>query len=233
MEQSQRLPLPRHTPALLPRVKTRSSHPRTPPCIFTLSSLRQMVELASKKFVCIVDETKLVSGLGGSKLAMPVEVTPFCYKVRARDVLCGGLMGVRRYCIVLSVCSQADAPCCALSVQLGAPDQAARDQGLHRQGMHARAARRRCASGVTDCCSLTPARLLQLRMKGDEIYVTDNANYIIDLYFETPMKDAVAAGNAISALVGVVEHGLFLNMCDVCIIAGKTGIDIKERKLQR
>ena len=39
-----------------------------------------MVELASKKFVCIVDDTKLVSGLGGSKLAMPVEVTPFCYK---------------------------------------------------------------------------------------------------------------------------------------------------------
>ena len=26
-----------------------------------------MVELASKKFVCIVDESKLVSGLGGSK----------------------------------------------------------------------------------------------------------------------------------------------------------------------
>ena len=27
----------------------------------------QMVELASKKFVCIVDESKLVEGLGGSK----------------------------------------------------------------------------------------------------------------------------------------------------------------------
>jgi ribose 5-phosphate isomerase A len=39
-----------------------------------------MVELASKKFVCIVDDTKMVTGLGGSKLAMPVEVTPFCYK---------------------------------------------------------------------------------------------------------------------------------------------------------
>ena len=26
-----------------------------------------MVELASKKFVCIVDESKLVDGLGGSK----------------------------------------------------------------------------------------------------------------------------------------------------------------------
>ena len=77
------------------------------------------------------------------------------------------------------------------------------------------------------------ACLQQLRMKGEEIYVTDNGNYIVDLYFETPMKDAVAAGNAISALVGVVEHGLFLNMCDVCIIAGKEGITVQERKLNR
>lgn len=40
----------------------------------------KMVELASKKFVCIVDDSKMVTGLGGSKLAMPVEVTPFCYE---------------------------------------------------------------------------------------------------------------------------------------------------------
>ncbi len=79
----------------------------------------------------------------------------------------------------------------------------------------------------------THALHAQLRMKEKDIYVTDNGNYIIDLYFETPMKDAVAAGKAISELVGVVEHGLFLNMCDVCIIAGKTGIEVKERKLKR
>ena len=29
--------------------------------------MMQMVELASKKFVCIIDESKLVDGLGGSK----------------------------------------------------------------------------------------------------------------------------------------------------------------------
>lgn len=40
----------------------------------------KMVEKASKKFVCIVDDTKLVEGLGGSKLAMPVEITQFCHK---------------------------------------------------------------------------------------------------------------------------------------------------------
>jgi len=130
----------------------------------------KMVELASKKFVCIVDDSKMVSGLGGSKLAMPVEVTPFCYEYNMKRL-----------------------------PQL--PE-------------------------VKGCTA-------KLRMKEKEIYVTDNGNYIVDLYFETPMKDAVAAGNAISGLVGVVEHGLFLNMCDVCIIAGKDGISIKERKLNR
>lgn len=34
----------------------------------------KMVELAAEKFVCIVDDSKMVSGLGGSKLAMPVEI---------------------------------------------------------------------------------------------------------------------------------------------------------------
>ena len=34
----------------------------------------QMVELASKKFVCIVDESKLVEGLGGSKGERPTAV---------------------------------------------------------------------------------------------------------------------------------------------------------------
>ena len=42
-----------------------------------------------------------------------------------------------------------------------------------------------------------------------------------------------ARRQAISDLVGVVEHGLFLNMCDVCIIAGKNGIEVKERNLNR
>lgn len=40
----------------------------------------KMVEAASKEFVVVADETKLVDGLGGSGLAMPVEVVQFCWK---------------------------------------------------------------------------------------------------------------------------------------------------------
>lgn len=49
------------------------------------SLLREkMVEGAAKKFVVIVDETKLVEYLGGSGLAMPVEIIPFCSKFTAK-----------------------------------------------------------------------------------------------------------------------------------------------------
>uniref|UniRef100_A0A0C9S5Z8 ribose-5-phosphate isomerase n=1 Tax=Wollemia nobilis TaxID=56998 RepID=A0A0C9S5Z8_9CONI len=45
------------------------------------SLLREkMVEAAAARFVVVVDESKLVAGLGGSGLAMPVEVVPFGWK---------------------------------------------------------------------------------------------------------------------------------------------------------
>lgn len=40
----------------------------------------KMVERASDLFVCIVDDSKLVDGLGGSKLAVPVEIVQFCWR---------------------------------------------------------------------------------------------------------------------------------------------------------
>ncbi|CAI0542217.1 unnamed protein product [Linum tenue] len=49
------------------------------------SLLREkLIESASRKFVVVVDESKLVKYIGGSGLAMPVEVVPFCWKFNAR-----------------------------------------------------------------------------------------------------------------------------------------------------
>ena len=66
-------------------------------------------------------------------------------------------------------------------------------------------------------------------MNGDKPYVTDNQNYIVDLYFEEPVKDPYAAAEAISKLTGVVDHGLFLDMVDVVVIAGKDGVRLQEK----
>ncbi|CAL5381336.1 unnamed protein product [Camellia sinensis] len=126
----------------------------------------KMVEAASDKFVVVVDDSKLVSGLGGSGLAMPVEVVQFCWKynlIRLQELFKG-------------------------------------------EGVDAK-----------------------LRLDGGKPYVTDNMNYIVDLYFKTPIKDSEAAGREISALEGVVEHGLFLDMTTAVIIAGKDGVSVKSK----
>ncbi|KAI5069189.1 hypothetical protein GOP47_0015490 [Adiantum capillus-veneris] len=126
----------------------------------------KMVEAASAKFVVVVDETKLVDGLGGSQLAMPVEIVQFCWKYNAE--------------------------------------------------------RLKNLPEVAGCEA-------KLRMDGDKPYVTDNSNYIVDLYFKSPIKDARAAAKAIESLEGVVDHGLFLDMATAVIIAGADGITVKTK----
>ncbi|GER32813.1 ribose 5-phosphate isomerase family protein [Striga asiatica] len=52
------------------------------------SLLREkMIESVSKKFIVIVDESKLVSHIGGSRLGMPVEVIPFCWEHSLRRLV--------------------------------------------------------------------------------------------------------------------------------------------------
>lgn len=63
---------------------------------------------------------------------------------------------------------------------------------------------------------------------GDEIAVTDNGNYIVDLHFEEPIKDATLMAEQIKSTVGVVDHGLFCGMTTAVIIAGSDGISVKE-----
>merc|ERR1739842_213762 len=55
---------------------------------------------------------------------------------------------------------------------------------------------------------------------GDEIAVTDNGNYIVDLHFEEPIKDARKMALDIKAVCGVVDHGLFCDMSTAVIIVG-------------
>merc|ERR1719213_1137653 len=47
---------------------------------------------------------------------------------------------------------------------------------------------------------------------GDEIAVTDNGNYIVDLFFKEPIKDPAKAAEELKGTCGVVDHGLFCGM---------------------
>jgi len=126
----------------------------------------KMVEVQAKKFVVIVDDSKLCPGLGPS-FALPVEITPFCHK-------------------------------CTLNTLAALPSVAGCD------------ARLRLGSASNN------------KPDGDAPAVTDNGNYIVDLWFDAPIADPIAAAAEIKSTVGVVEHGLFCGMAAEAIVAGAT-----------
>lgn len=131
------------------------------------SLLREkMVEGACKKFVVIVDESKLVPYLGGSGLAMPIEVVPFCWKFTAKRL-----------------------------------------QDLFE-----------------DCGCVA-----KLRTTGEQPFVTDNGNYVIDLYLKKDIGDLKVASDNILRLAGVVEHGMFLDMATTVIVASELGVTIRNK----
>jgi ribose 5-phosphate isomerase A len=107
----------------------------------------KMVEMASDKFICIVDESKLVEGLGGSQLAMPIEIVQFCHRYTMQRL--------------------------AKLPELSGSE-----------------VRLRC----TDEAMTIP-------------YVTDNGNFIADLYFKAgeALKDPGLASRAILDLEGVFD----------------------------
>ena len=58
---------------------------------------------------------------------------------------------------------------------------------------------------------------------GTEPAVTDNGNYIVDVFREAPLDDVDAAAAAIKATSGVVEHGLFVGRASTVVVVGRDG----------
>jgi ribose 5-phosphate isomerase A len=67
-----------------------------------------------------------------------------------------------------------------------------------------------------------------LRKKNNEIYITDNRNYIVDLHLGKPM-DIPYVNEKVTGITGVLETGLFLNMCSRIIIGLDDGVKIIEK----
>jgi ribose 5-phosphate isomerase A len=61
------------------------------------------------------------------------------------------------------------------------------------------------------------------RAAGGDPFCTDEGNAILDCRFET-IDDAPALAAAISAIPGVVEHGLFLHMAEWAVVGGLGGV---------
>lgn len=63
------------------------------------------------------------------------------------------------------------------------------------------------------------------RMKDDSKHITDSGNYIIDLHLNK-IEDPITLATELKAMVGVIEHGLFINRCDIAIYASGSGIEV-------
>ncbi|HZJ87132.1 MAG TPA: ribose-5-phosphate isomerase RpiA [Erysipelothrix sp.] len=61
------------------------------------------------------------------------------------------------------------------------------------------------------------------RMDGDKRYLTDSNNYILDLHVEK-IEDAPSMADDLKSMIGVVEHGLFIGLTDMVIMATKDGL---------
>ena len=63
---------------------------------------------------------------------------------------------------------------------------------------------------------------LKVRRSGDGDFMTDGGHLILDASFGR-IPDADALANALNFIPGVVEHGLFINLASLAIIAGPDG----------
>jgi ribose 5-phosphate isomerase A len=116
----------------------------------------KIVASAAKKFIVVVDSTKLVTQLG--KFPLPVEV-----------------------------------------IKMALPIVQPRMEAL----------------------GLAPK--LRLVKGGSDPLLTDEGNYLLDCMAGS-FADPVAVAKEIRAIVGVVEHGLFLDMADIALVAGDDGV---------
>jgi ribose 5-phosphate isomerase A len=66
------------------------------------------------------------------------------------------------------------------------------------------------------------ARVTPREVPGD-FYVTDGGNFILDCAFG-PLADPAALAAQLKALPGVVEHGLFIGLAHVIVVADENGV---------
>jgi ribose 5-phosphate isomerase A len=65
---------------------------------------------------------------------------------------------------------------------------------------------------------------LRAAERKDGPVVTDNGNLVLDCAFG-PIEDPASLSGRLSALPGVLEHGLFVGLADVVLVGGEDGVD--------
>ena len=63
-------------------------------------------------------------------------------------------------------------------------------------------------------------------MNDDEPLMTDNGNHIIDAHTGATIDDPVETERRLLNIAGVVQVGLFNDMCSVVILASNNGVQV-------
>ena len=160
-----------------------------------------MIALKALRVIWIMDQSKLVPTLNG--LTLPVEVVPFALEYVEEQVRAMGFTSCLR--------RNGDGPA------EDGPDRGRLDKsGLDRS--------RLVRNG------LIRNGLVRSGLSGDNpganAFLTDNGNYILDLQGKEGMDYRLMAGK-LKALTGVVETGLFGNICEKIIVGTKDGVMVK------
>ena len=163
--------------------------------------LEKVIALKALRVIWIMDQSKLVPTLNG--LTLPVEVVPFALEYVEEQVRAMGFTSCLR--------RNGDGPA------EDGPDRGRLDKsGLDRS--------RLVRNG------LIRNGLVRSGLSGDNpganAFLTDNGNYILDLQGKEGMDYRLMAGK-LKALTGVVETGLFGNICEKIIVGTKDGVMVK------
>lgn len=161
----------------------------------------KVIALKALRVIWIMDQSKLVPTLNG--LTLPVEVVPFALEYVEEQVRAMGFTSCLR--------RNGDGPA------EDRPDRGRLDKsGLDRSRL--------------DRNGLIRNGLVRSGLSGDNpganAFLTDNGNYILDLQGKEGMDYRLMAGK-LKALTGVVETGLFGNICEKIIVGTKDGVMVK------
>ena len=70
-----------------------------------------------------------------------------------------------------------------------------------------------------------PESKIEKRNQNDNSFITDNGNFILDLHLET-IENPKKLESDLNKLAGVLDCGLFINIADIVVLAGKNGLEI-------
>lgn len=84
-------------------------------------------------------------------------------------------------------------------------------------------ARQGAACVETAAAELGVSAVFRKKQQSEDLFVSDNGNYCLDLYFKRPIPDAEKLHNCLIQVVGVVETGLFIGICSRCIVGHPSG----------